>query len=123
MFLSRLIFYLQDHSYTDQSTEGGYNVSKSFAIDLKDFTLLRTIGAEEKILRRAVDAYDVVQTLNDLGYNNLNEDTGVIPFKQGMVPALECALQTATLGVPSTAAVKLSHMAGHKSLLLLSFTF
>lgn len=98
-------------------------MSKSFSIDLKHYALTRTIGLGEKILRRPVDTYDVIQTLNDLGYNHLDEQGGVATGGFGLIPDLEATLQSATLGVPTNARVNMRRMGNRKNLLLITFTF
>lgn len=97
-------------------------MSKSFSIDLKQYGLSRTIGNGEKILRRPVDTYDVMQTLNDLGYNNFDEQN-VAGSLFGIIPDLESSIQNATLGIPTTAQVNVRRMGNRKSLLLVTFTF
>lgn len=98
-------------------------MSKSFSIDLKHFTLTRTIGSKENILRRAVDAYDVEQTLSDLGYTGFNP-TGYQPkLKSGLIPDLESCIESATLGIPTHAGVKIKKIAGNSRFIMVTLIY
>ena len=98
-------------------------MSKSFSIDLTPFSLCRPIAGGEKILQRAIGPYEVSQILIDLGYNNLNEYSEVLPFRFGVIPSLNETLAEATLGVPTTARVDVKRMGGKSQRLLLTFIY
>lgn len=98
-------------------------MSKSFSIDLTPFSLCRPIAGGERILQRAIGPYEVSQVLIDLGYNNLNEYSGVLPFRFGFIPSLNETLMQATLGIPTTAQVDVKRLGGKSQRLLLTFTF
>lgn len=98
-------------------------MSKSFSIDLKQFTLPRPIGAEGKILYRPADAYDVYQTLSDLGYNGFNDNGYVSAHKCGLIPDLETSIESMVMGVPTSAVVKIKRMGNNKRFLFVSLTY
>lgn len=98
-------------------------MSKSFSIDLKAFPLYRPIPGGEKILQGTIGPYEVSQVLMDLGYADIDEYSEVLPFRFGIIPALTETLAEATMGIPSTAQIKVKRLGGKTRLLLLTFNF
>ena len=118
-----LFVYRRTHTYRPDRHQEGYNVSKSFSIDLTPFYLCRPIAGTERILQRAIGPYEVSQVLMDLGYSNLNEYSEVLPFRFGVIPSLTDTLTEATLGVPTSAQINVKRMGGKSQRLLLSFIY
>lgn len=98
-------------------------MSKSFSIDLSQFSLCRTIGVGEKILQGAIGPYEVSQVLISLGYVNLNEYSEILPFRFGVIPMLNETLESATLGIPTSARVDVKRLGGNSQRLLLTFIY
>lgn len=98
-------------------------MSKSFSIDLTQYSLCRPIADGEKILQRTVGPYEVAQLLTDLGYSDVDEYGEVLPFRFGFIPSLLETLASATLGIPTTARINLKRMGGKSQRLLLMFTY
>ena len=97
-------------------------MSKSFSVDLNQYTLYRPIGSDKKMLEGRVDRSDVVACLNDMGYNNISE-VGVARARFGVIPFLEDSLAGATLGVPTNAYVDVKAMGRAGNQLLITFKF
>lgn len=95
---------------------------KSFSIDLNGYTLYRTMGNNVTPLKTRVDRADVIGVLNNLGYDNITECSSM-RGRFGVIPSLEDTLAGWTVGIPTTATVKVKSI-GHKShQLMITFTF
>lgn len=97
-------------------------MSKSFCIDLNHYQLTRTIGKDEAVLKTHVDRADLVNCLEGLGYNRIAE-TSFRNGRFGMFPDFEDALIQQTLGVPTSANVKVNRIGKAGNFYHLSFTY
>lgn len=97
-------------------------MSKSFSIDLNQFTLYRSIGSGKDLLKTRVDRSDVIACLNELGYSNISE-RGMVRSRHGMIPSLEDVLAGETLGIPSNARVEVRTLGRQASHLLFIFIY
>lgn len=97
-------------------------MSKSFSIDLNQFTLYRAIPGQKQILKTRVDRVDAVSVLNDLGYQNIKE-LGITRARYGIIPSIEDTLSFSTIGIPTNAYVEVKSMGRKSNLLLFTFTY
>lgn len=98
-------------------------MSRSFSIDLNQFSLMRHIGLEEKPLERPLGASDVVRVLERLGYHRLEEPFSGLQTGFGTVPFLEDLITSKVIGIPASALVTIARIAGKAHLLLITFTY
>lgn len=97
-------------------------MSKSFSVDLNDYTLYRPIGNKQAPLKQRVDRSDVIAVLNGLGYSNVDE-RGMIPPRFGNVDQLNDCLALATIGIPTNAVVRCRALGRSLTKLLFTFTY
>ena len=98
-------------------------MSRSFSIDLNQFSLMRRIGLEEKALERTVGASDVVRILERLGYHQLEEPSSCLQTGFGTIPFLEELITSKVIGIPTSAMVRLTRQGGKTHLILVTFTY
>lgn len=97
-------------------------MSRSFSIDLKAYSLYRTIGGGVKTLRTSLDRSDLISCLESMGYHKLSE----ISFNHrrfGLAPGFEEAMQQSTLGIPTSANVEVTRVGTEGNFYHLSFTY
>lgn len=97
-------------------------MSRSFCIDLKGYSLHRTIGGDKKTLKTPLDRSDLISCLESMGYYKLSE----ISFNRrrfGMAPGFEEAMSQSTLGIPASANVEITRVGTEGTFFHLSFTY
>lgn len=92
-------------------------------MDLRQFTLGRPIGDNEKVLERKLDVMDVVSVLIDEGFSDFNEPRTYNRMYGHDRENLRAQMLDKLLGVPRDAYVTISTSGKERAHLLISFDY
>ena len=92
-------------------------------MDLRQFTLGRPIGAEEKVLERKLSVTDVISVLIDEGFSDFNEPRSYHRMYGHDRENLRAQMLDKLLGVPRDAYVTITASGRQRLHLLISFDY
>ena len=82
-------------------------MSRSFALDLKSYTLLVPVGGSQVVLKRAMNTLDIHSLLVDEGFNSFEVARGYYRPWGNDINSLRDQISSKLLGVPRDALVKI----------------
>lgn len=103
--------------------EGVKKVSRSFSIDLRQFTLGRPIGDGKRLLERKIDVTDVISILIDEGFTEFNEQRIYHQMYGHDYQNLRELVLDKLTGIPRNAYVNISAFGKERVHLLISFEY
>lgn len=98
-------------------------MSRSFSVDLRQFTLGRPIGNDEKVLERQIDVTDVMSLLIDEGFTDFNEPRVYHRMHGYDRENIRDQMLDKLVGIPRNAYVTISRSGKDKVHLLISFDY
>lgn len=98
-------------------------MSRSFSVDLTQFTLSRPIATTEKALERKIDVIDVISVLQDEGFSEFNEHRVYHRMHGHDRENIRALMQDKIIGVPRDAYVTIEKVGKAGLFLLISFDY
>lgn len=98
-------------------------MSKSFSIDLRQFTLGRPIGGSEKLLERKLDVADIISILMDEGFTTFNESRVYHRMYGHDYEGARDLIVAKLMGIPRHAYVNITAYGDERVHLLISFDY
>lgn len=102
---------------------GVKKVSRSFHVDIKQFSLTRVLGAEKTVSSRKLDVTDLMSVLIEEGFNDFEEPRTYIRMSGYDLEGLREQVVSNLLGVPCDAFVSIKAVGKHKNHLTVSFDY
>lgn len=98
-------------------------MSRSFSVDLRQFSLSRPIGNDEKALERQIDVLDVMSVLVDEGFTEFNEPRTYHQMYGHDRENIRELMLDKLVGVPRDAYVTITRSGKQRLHLLISFDY
>lgn len=98
-------------------------MSRSFSVDLRQFTLGRPIGLDESCLERRIDVTDVISVLMDEGFTDFNEPRAYHRMHGYDRENIREQMSDKLLGIPREAYVSITASGKDRVHLLISFDY
>lgn len=98
-------------------------VSRSFSIDLEQFTLGRPIAEGKHLVERKIDVTDVISVLMDEGFTDFNEHRVYHRMHGHDYEGLREGILDKLVGIPRSAYVNISSCGRHNAFLLITLEY